>query len=177
MGAPPRHHQTAHAARARRTLEQAAPAGPEVERIELTIPGPAHGHQRPRFGNGRTYTPQANRDHARRVAAAWQAEGAPRLPRDCWYVLWVESSRARPDSHYLKDGSLSAAGRRAPFPGKPDADNEWKGIADALVACGAIPDDARCVDMCLIKRWVPNRGDEEHTKVVAAEMPLPGGEA
>lgn len=124
-----------------------------VDHFTLTIPGKAHGQGRARTGQGRTYTPHKTRVHTALVQGEWIAAGRPVLA-DQPYVLHIVSYRTRPASHMLKDGSLSAVGRRAGCPGKPDCDNELKAIADSLVACGAIPDDRLCWDMAAMKLWV-----------------------
>lgn len=157
MGASPATQRRQGVERSRRVLDVGT-SGEIFDAFELFLPGQAHGQGRARAGNGRVYTPAATRAHAERVQGEWIAADRPTLPADCWYVLYVNSWRARPASHYLSDGtSLSATGRRSRYPGKPDCDNELKAIADALVACGAIPDDRLCVAMRADKHWcTPN---------------------
>lgn len=176
MGASPHHLQRLASERARRVVQD--PPGTRVARFALTITGRPHGKERPRFGQGRAYTTDANRSHARRVQTEWIAAGRPCLAPDAWYAIRVYSYRRRPDGHYRRDGSLSAAGRRARFPGKPDVDNEAKAILDALVACGAIPDDRLCVRMTAGKWWDdrPERSAErDHVLVDVYEVACPAG--
>jgi Holliday junction resolvase RusA-like endonuclease len=121
--------------------------------IKLVIDGKAHGQSRT-GGNGKVrFTPKGTRDHALRVQGEWIACGRPRIPGERYYKMMVTSVRSRPESHWLKSGELSSAGKDKPFPGKPDIDNEVKAILDALVACGAIPDDRYCVELNARKEW------------------------
>lgn len=139
----------------------------------LRIPGEPRGQGRPRFarvGQGvRTYTPEATRSYAEQVQAEWIAAGRPRLV-DGPYRLHVIAAMARPKGHLRADGSLSAAGMRAPRPTrKPDAANVAKLAEDALVAVGALPDDRLVVDLRAEKVWA-DREDGPHLVVYATSL-------
>lgn len=137
---------------------------PATEGFRLVLMGAAHGQQRT-GGNGRIrFTPPGTRAHAQRVQTEWIAQGRPTVPAGTYYQLHVESLRARPASHLNTKGAVNAAGRRTPYPGKPDLDNEIKAILDCLVACGAIPDDRFCHELHAWKRWLPP-GVHEHVVV------------
>lgn len=140
-----------------------------VVSFSLTIPGKPHGQGRARHGRGFTYTPAETRAHAQRIQTEWIAAGRPTLPAGAHYSVSVTSWRARPASHRTTKGGLSAAGRRQPFPGKPDCDNELKAVLDALVACGAIPDDRLCWAMGASKRWLTDDRPERVVISVTAE--------
>lgn len=124
----------------------------------LTIPGPPQGQGRARIGRGAGGRPMAftdpkTRSYSQQVQGEWIAAGRPVLEVGP-YDLIVQAGWVRPGSHFRADGvSLSAAGRRAPFPGKPDLDNVVKGVLDALVAVGAVPDDRHLVSLTAAKWW------------------------
>jgi len=127
-----------------------------VRHFNLTVTGPPQGQGRPKFssrgGTPRAYTPAKTRSYAQQVQTEWIAAGRPTLP-DGPYRLSIAVHHERPAGHFLRDGGLSAAGARAQYPGKPDLDNVVKGILDALVACGAIPDDRHLVSLSALKLW------------------------
>lgn len=67
--------------------------------------------------------------------------------------------RARPKSHYKRDGTLSKHGRDTPYPtGKPDADKVARCVAD----CGTgiwYADDAQVVRLAVNKVWAMTVGE------------------
>lgn len=136
----------------------------------LEIPGEPQGQGRARFNprGGRPFTPRKTRIKSAQVMAAWEAAGRPSLPDDCFYTFIVEALYERPKGHLLKDGGLSALGRRRWYPGKPDLDNVLKLALDALTSCGAIPDDARLVNLNAKKRWA--RADQSAGVTLVAVM-------
>jgi len=75
---------------------------------------------------------------------------------------------ARPKGHYRRDGSLSAAGLRSPYPTrKPDAEKCGRAVAD----CGTgiwYADDAQLVEWRIQKRWALD--GLERTVVEVEEM-------
>jgi Holliday junction resolvase RusA-like endonuclease len=97
------------------------------------------------------------------VVVAWIGAGSPRLP-DGPVAITVEAVLARPKGHHRRDGSLSAAGERLPWPlKKPDWDNVAKLIGDALNG-RAYHDDAHIVQARVVKRWAVD-GEHEHTLI------------
>lgn len=137
-----------------------------TEHLRLTIPGPPRGQART-GGNGRQrFTPPADREATARIQAEWIAAGRPTLPADAPYALHVVAYHARPASHWRKDGSLNAEGARRPFPGKPDIDNVVKLVADALVACGALPDDRLMFQLSAEKCWAVDGVAEVRVRAV-----------
>jgi Holliday junction resolvase RusA-like endonuclease len=71
---------------------------------------------------GSIYTPKATKIAEDLVIAAWTEAGCPRLEGPIHFGLSVVV--ARPGGHFLKNGELSAAGLRAPYPiRRPDLDN------------------------------------------------------
>ncbi len=135
-----------------------------VDRLSLEVPGPPRGKGRPRFTrNGRPYTPADTIDAEDRVRTAWELAGRPRLP-DGAFTLHVDVHVKRPKDHRLRDGTLSAAGRRAVFPtSRPDLDNVVKLIADALNGL-AWHDDAHAVNITATRLWSPDDTPRIHVE-------------
>jgi Holliday junction resolvase RusA-like endonuclease len=128
----------------------------EVGHFSLAVPGPVRGQGRPRFNRatGHAHTDAKSRSYAQRIEEAWYRADCPALPERSHYTATVVVSISRPEGHYRVNGDLSAAGSRRPYPGKPDLDNCVKWL-DALVACGAIPDDLYLVGLLAKKEWCP----------------------
>lgn len=135
--------------------------------MSFTVPGPVVGKARPRLGRGgRVYTPAATVAAEERVREAWQLYGSKTV--DGALSLSMVVVIARPASHLLKRGDLSAAGRRMPHPTKkPDLDNVLKLVADALNGC-AYRDDAQIVAADVVRRWA-TAGEPEHINITIKE--------
>jgi Holliday junction resolvase RusA-like endonuclease len=116
----------------------------------ITIPGVIRGKQRPRFGRGRTYTPEATVNaEAHMKACAIEQVGQPCLGGPL--ALSMAISVMVPDSWSKKKRAAALAGEIRPT-GKPDADNALKMAADALN--GVVwRDDAQLVDVNVSKRY------------------------
>lgn len=139
--------------------------------IELRVDGPPRGKGRPRFDprSRRAYTDNATQRAEGSVQIAWIMAGRPRM-EDGPIALLVEVVMRRPESHWKRNGTLSAAGERSTWPTKkPDWDNVAKLVADALNGA-AYRDDSQIVTAHTIKRWA-NPGEHEHTRIVIREMP------
>lgn len=133
-----------------------------TDRLELSVDGRPQGKQRPRFNRqtGRAYTPVETRSFEQRVQGEWYAAGRPRLgdvPLDADVLCMF----ARPRSHRLATGGLSAVGRRTPFPMRGDCDNLAKACLDALNGL-AFRDDSQIVTLTVRKRWAGS-GETEAT--------------
>ena len=136
-------------------------------RMSFTVPGPVVGKARPRLGRGgRVYTPAPTVAAEQRVRESWQLYGSKTV--DGALSLSMTVVIARPASHLLKRGGLSAAGRRLPHPTKkPDLDNVLKLVADALNG-HAYHDDAQIVAADVVRRWaIP--GEPEHINIMIKE--------
>lgn len=120
------------------------------------VPGDPVGKGRPRLGRGgRVYTPDATRRAEHAVAAAWWS---PVIPIEIPVEVWVTAYYARPKDHFLKDGSLSAAGKRLPVPMKtPDLDNVVKLVLDALNGV-AYRDDKQVQRFMADRYWATEEG-------------------
>lgn len=155
-----------------------APGVPATE-ATLHIDGPPVGKGRPRLstrgGKPRTHTPAATIRAENRVQLAWIEAGRPRLP-DGALTITATVVVARPQAHWRKNGTLTTAGQRTPWPCRtPDLDNVLKLIADALNQ-HAYRDDAQIVDAHITRRWA--QADEfEHITVRIATAPVPTVEA
>lgn len=139
--------------------------------IEIRVPGKPTGKGRPRFvrATGRTYTDAQTVSAEQRVQAAWNAAGQPRLP-DGPLAFELTIVIARPQTHYKRDGSLSATGERSAWPvRKPDCDNALKLTFDALNGC-AYRDDVDIVHAWVVRRWA-HPGEHEHTLIGLRPMP------
>ncbi len=116
----------------------------------LTVPMRAIGKGRPRFGNGRTWTPAATKQAENAIACLWAAEhGNAMLDGTLRMIVRAE---------YEPPASWSAKKRQESWgqlkPTKPDCDNVFKLVADALEGV-AYANDARIADAGVSKRYGP----------------------
>lgn len=117
------------------------------------------GKQRARtLKNGRSYTPRATVDAQQAIQQAWRDAGATTLPDHTPIDAMLEFYLVRPNSHYRRDGTLSAEGLRHPTPcrTKPDVDNATKLVLDALEDC-AYTADVAIVNLTVFKAWDEDR--------------------
>lgn len=121
--------------------------------IRLTVDGQPEGKDRPRFGNGRTFTTKKTLLAEGEIRRAWEEAGKPRLD-DGAINLIVKLYVSRPAGHYKANGDLSAEGLRNPYPAKqkPDVDNALKLVMDALNT-RAWRDDVRVVRALVTRAW------------------------
>lgn len=122
--------------------------------IHLVIDGQPEGKDRPRFGNGRTFTTKKTLLAEAEIRRAWEEAGKPRLPEDVPISLVLRLFVSRPASHYKASGALSAEGLRNPQPmkQKPDVDNAVKLVMDALNK-RAYRDDVRVTRVLVTREW------------------------
>lgn len=136
-------------------------------RIELRIPGKPRGKGRHRVDTRgrrpRQYTPAATEAYEKLIQDEWQAAGRRSLGRGAVAGI-ILAVHARPKGHRLKDGTLSAGGRREWKPLlKPDVDNLAKVVCDALNGL-AFHDDVQVAPLTVDRRWA-EPGEEEHIEV------------
>lgn len=123
-----------------------------VTELALWIPGEPRGQARARHGKFGSHKDAKQEAYEATMQTEWIAAGRPVLQPGP-YAVTVKAYMARPAGHFKRDGSLSTAGLRLPYPTKrPDADNFLKQI-DALVAVGALPDDAAMISAHVFKFW------------------------
>ena len=143
-----------------------------VTSFSLVIPGEPRGQKRARHGKGFTYTDDDQEAYAATIHGEWIAAGRPMLPEGP-YRVDVMARMSRPKGHFRKDGTLSTAGLALPYPTKrPDVDNFLKQV-DALVAVGALPDDAAMVEAAVNKRWATTNRTPGLTFVAISLVPPP----
>lgn len=139
--------------------------------FELVLDGHPEGKDRPRFRaivrKGRkpfvqVYTTKQTEAAEKRVVAAWEAAGRPRVDGGITVDVVLYVSRAQ--GHYTSKGELSAEGKRHRFPTgkKPDVDNALKLVMDALNGY-AYRDDVDVIVATVRRVWAV--GGHEMTKV------------
>ena len=126
--------------------------------FSLWVPGRPVPYKRPQFHKGRGYPDPEHERYQQHIFACWVNVGQPTLRSKYWTAI-VDATWARPNTHLLKDGSLSALGRRTEFPAYLDIDNLLKHI-DVFVKAKAVTDDRYAVAL-----WVSNKGWGERTGV------------
>jgi Holliday junction resolvase RusA-like endonuclease len=141
--------------------------------FELVIPGTPEGKDRPRFraimGKGRkpfvqVYTTKKTEAAEKRIVAAWDAAGRPRVSGEIAVdvVLYVDRAKG----HFTSKGALSAVGLRHPYPTgkKPDVDNALKLVMDALNGHG-YSDDVDVIVATVRRVWAGADGEMTRVKV------------
>lgn len=144
----------------------------EPSQLNLWVPGKPRGQGRPRAvrrGNhAGVHKAKEDEQNEQWIEACWLAEGKPRL--EGAISLTIAAYFDRPKGHYLKDGSLSAPGRRAAFyTSKPDGDNILKAVCDALNG-RAWADDAQIIRATVTKNWSGRAG--AGIRILAYELDL-----
>lgn len=98
--------------------------------FSFTVYGEPMGKQRPRFGRGRTYTPKKTVDYEKAVKEAFneiyegqQLSGAIRMHVKAFFS--IPKSTSKKNRELMNDGLIRPTK-------KPDIDNIWKIVADAL---------------------------------------------
>jgi Holliday junction resolvase RusA-like endonuclease len=118
---------------------------------EVWVPGEIRPAPRPRVAGGRAYMPswygRQTTLIARHLAAT--LEPLPVAPTAVDLAVVV----ARPPSHRTKAGALSKGAPGWPPARAGDVDNLAKGILDAAVHAGVLPDDSQVVDLHVTKRY------------------------
>lgn len=142
--------------------------------ITFTLDGPPIPQPRPRFANGRTYTPTGNGigvyKQAIQLRAAMEAKRRGWEATDGPHAVDIEAVFARPPSHLTKAGELRAGSPSYPGHRNGDWDNLAKGVQDAITNSGAIwIDDSQVVDGRCRKRYAA-RGELERTIVTVRRL-------
>ena len=137
--------------------------------IHLIFDGDPVGKQRPKF-NTQTkvaYTPKKTAIAEREIRALWREAGKPRLPDDAALELLIELYVQRPQSHFKRNGELTAEGLRHPIPRnkKPDVDNAIKLVMDALNK-HAYKDDVQIAKATVVRFW----GEWPKTVIAVREL-------
>ena len=120
--------------------------------IAFHVPGTPEPWRRARSHGAMRFTDPRSRAYTGHVQVAWRRAGATRLP-DGPVRLTITAVFPRPPGHHLRDGTLSAAGRRAVLPAPCiDVDNIAKAVMDALNG-HAWRDDRWVVHLTARKQW------------------------
>jgi Holliday junction resolvase RusA-like endonuclease len=142
--------------------------------IWFTVPGKPEPLRRHRAGirGGRvaTFDDPRNGTYADRIRWAWREAGAVDLG-DSPVVLVVRAYFARPKGHWTTKGTLSTAGKRAPYmTGRPDLDNLVKAVMDALNG-HAYRDDSQVINYAGSgKHWTRAPGEPARLEVTARAL-------
>ena len=120
--------------------------------IRLEIPGEPRGKERPRFANGRTYTPQKTVDYENLIKTEYLRvfnpvafpSGTPISMTVIVYFATPKSASKRAVQDMLSGASMPTK--------KPDVDNIAKVIMDGLNGL-AYKDDSQIVDLEVVKRY------------------------
>lgn len=116
--------------------------------VEFTVQGEPKGKGRPRFGNGRTYTPKTTSEYEKTVLSAYVDKyRTSKLKGEIWVQI-----RA-----YMGIPKSTPKKRRADMIGRgvlkrPDVDNIAKIILDALNGV-AYDDDAQITRLIIAKKY------------------------
>jgi Holliday junction resolvase RusA-like endonuclease len=130
--------------------------------MKLIIPGEPCAKQRPKFGNGRTYTPEKTVNYETLVRQLYiQAtkeyhDGALRLVVDAFFTIPKSTSKKKREK--MLQGIIRPTKR-------PDWDNIGKIASDALNAI-AYRDDSQIVD-ATVRKWY---SDEPRVEVEISEV-------
>ncbi|WP_407473501.1 RusA family crossover junction endodeoxyribonuclease [Sulfitobacter sp. PM12] len=136
--------------------------------MRIVIPGKPFAKQRPRFANGRTYTPDATVSFERTVGQYAVAAGLPTLSGPVRLSIVAVFEPAQSWSKKRK-----AAAMWNPHTQKPDLDNIEKAILDGLNRIAYVDDSQVCM-VDKRKMW----GSEAQTIVEVTPLntfPISGG--
>ena len=126
--------------------------------FDFFIPGKPCGKGRPKFGNGRTYTPEktVNYENLVQVCFMQAYPGAEPIKARVPVVALMTAYYPIPASTSKKQRDRMTAGLVVPTV-KPDADNVAKIVLDALNG-SAFCDDAQVVHLQVLKRYAEEPG-------------------
>ena len=121
-------------------------------KIEFEIPGKPFGKQRPRFNSfsKRTYTPAETINYENLIKTVFVDKYPSHVPTDAYVQMDVLAIYPVPESWSKKKKRMALEG--SVHPGKPDIDNLYKVVADALNHI-AYHDDAQVYSGSIAKRY------------------------
>ena len=127
-----------------------------VEVVTFTVMGTPVPKGRPRWGNGRTYTPVATSCAETVVRAAWWHANGHRQPANGPVEVHLQAVFLPPATwpKWRRDAALNGSIRHTT---RPDLDNIEKLILDALNGC-AWRDDAQVFQVTKTKVYGPQAG-------------------
>ncbi|HHX72161.1 MAG TPA: RusA family crossover junction endodeoxyribonuclease [Clostridiales bacterium] len=121
--------------------------------VSFTISGEPQGKGRPRFGNGRTYTPEKTVIYENLVRMEYIRQVNHNFG-DGPLAMFIEAHYTIPASASKKRQAEMREGKILPTK-KPDLDNIAKAIADSLNGI-AYKDDSQIVKLHMTKRYAEN---------------------
>ncbi len=136
----------------------------------VTLPGAPTPWQRARKNGKRHFTEPVMAARQAAWKTAWRLRyGHVQMEYGPIEIVGAMFLTQRPPSHFLKDGSLSAAGRRSMWPDL-DTDNAVKLVMDALQGTAYHDDKQIRVIGDLAAVWLPTRDVESHSIIVLREL-------
>lgn len=121
--------------------------------LRFTIPGKPCGKQRPRFGNGRTYTPEQTVNYENLVKLCFRQAYPDHEPIAAGVAIVAEISAYYPIPKTASKARKAAMLGYEEFPcKKPDCDNVAKIVLDSLNEI-AYHDDAQVVELRVFKAY------------------------
>lgn len=117
--------------------------------VQFIVPGEPQGKGRPRFGNGRTYTPAKTIEYERRIATK-AAEAMPCPATALPVRVRVDAYKGIPKSWARAKRLRAMDGQE--IPGKPDLDNVAKAVLDALNGV-VYADDVQVTRLLVTKQY------------------------
>lgn len=136
----------------------------------VSLPGAPMPWKRARKSGKRHFTDSAMEAQQNAWKMAWRlAHGWRQLEYGPIEVVGAMFLTKRPPSHFLMDGSLSAAGRRSMWPDL-DVDNALKLVLDALNKTAYHDDKQIRLVSDVASVWLPTRDVESHSIIVLREL-------
>ena len=133
--------------------------------MTFKIHGKIKAKQRPKFGQGRTYTPTDTINYENYIKILYQQECKKHFTGPVKMVITAYFQM--PASKIKTERALKKFLSELPYPAKkPDADNIGKIVADSINGI-AYKDDSQVVDMQIFKKW---SNAEEYVEVEIIEM-------
>lgn len=117
--------------------------------LQFIVPGEPQGKGRPRFGNGRTYTPAKTIAYEKLIAGkAAEALSCPATALPCY--VRIDAYKGIPKSWTRAKRLRAMEGQE--IPGKPDLDNVAKAVLDALNGV-VYADDVQVTRLLVTKQY------------------------
>lgn len=139
-------------------------------KIKFTVDGEPKGKQRPRFNpySKRPFTPEDTKQHEQLTAWAYKAQcGNFRFPDGTYIDMRIIAYHKIPKTTSQKERKLMLEGKIRPANKRPDVDNIFKLVADALNDI-AYSDD-QCIVDALVRKFY---SDKPRTEIIMiGELP------
>lgn len=133
--------------------------------VTFTVPGTPQGKGRPRFGNGRTYTPKKTLRYETLIREAYKLQSGTYFG-EAPLRMRITAYFPIPKSYTKKRRGEIVSGRQYPTK-KPDGDNIEKAVLDALNGV-AYKDDIQVIELTWSKRYAL-AGDRSECLLISLE--------